>query len=189
MGFRDAMNPFAKPDFSTPGGGARSGARIGSAFGPIGMGIGALGGWFAGRQAQGRLTDLGNKGADMQQSWNDRRGAAMWGSSSTPMSQFAGIGAGVDPANGGDTITDDLGITDYGEGGGGAGTGVEIGHGGGGGPMGMQYSAAGGGSGGGVWQGGGGMHSYVVNSPSLSASNYSGIDSGQGRKRGTSPNT
>lgn len=189
MGFRDAMNPFAKPDFSTPGGGARSGARIGSAFGPIGMGFGALAGWFAGRQAQGRLTDLGNKGADMQQSWNDRRGAAMWGSSSTPMSQFAGIGAGVDPANGGDTITDDLGITDYGEGGGGAGTGVDIGHGGGGGPMGMQYSAAGGGSGGGVWQGGGGMHSYVVNSPSLSASNYSGIDSGQGRKRGTSPNT
>jgi len=181
MGF----NPFEKPDFSGPGAGARSGTRIGAAFGPIGMGIGALGGWFAGRQAQGRLADLGNKGADLQQAWNDRRGAAMWGASQSPMSQFTG---GLEPMTGDDTITDDLGITDYGPGDGG-GAGVDMGHGAGGGPMGMQYSAAGGGSGGGVWQGGGGMHSYTVNSPSLSASNYSGIDPGQGRKKGTSPRT
>ena len=186
------MRMFEKPDFSGPGAGARSGARLGAAFGPVGLAVGALGGWFAGRQAQGRMTDLGNKGADLQQSWNDRRSADMWGADSSPMSQFAGFGAGVDPANGGDTITDDLGITDYGagDGAGGAGeSGMDIGHGSGGGPMGMQYSAAGGGSGGGVWQGGGGMHSYTVNSPSLSASNYSGIDPGQGRKKGTSPRT
>ena len=189
MGF---MNPFQKPDFSTPGSGAQSGARMGAAFGPIGMGIGALGGWIAGRQSQGRLMDLGNRSASLQQSWNERRSADIWGGNSSPMDQFSGFGAGVDPANGGDTITDDLGITDYGAGDGGGGTsgaGVDIGRGSGGGPLGMQYSAAGGSSGGGVWQGGGGMHSYTVNGPSLSASNYQGIDPGQGRKKGASPRT
>jgi len=49
------------------------------------------------------------------------------------------------------------------------------------------YSQAGGGYGAGVANGGGGMHSFAVNMPSLSASNYQGIDPGQGRRRGTSP--
>jgi len=40
------------------------------------------------------------------------------------------------------------------------------------------YSQAGGGYGAGVWNGGGGMRSYQVNSGSLSPSNYSGIGGG-----------
>jgi len=51
----------------------------------------------------------------------------------------------------------------------------------------FSYSQAGGGSGAGLWDGGGGMRSFVVNTGSLNSSNYSGIDSGQGRKKGTSP--
>lgn len=60
-------------------------------------------------------------------------------------------------------------------------------------PSGFSYSQAGGGSGAGVWNGGGGMHSYTVNSGSLSPSNYSGISGGgiargKGRENGTSQN-
>lgn len=177
MGFRDAMNPFQKPDFSTPGAGASSGARIGSAFGPIGTGIGALGGWIAGRVSQGRLTDLANRGASLQQSWNERRSADIWGGNSSPMGQFSGFGAGVDPGAP-DNIGDALGITDYSDrGGGGSGGGFEVRSSGSIMPTGSQtagYSVAGGGFGAGVGQGGGGMRSYQVNSGSLSASNYTG---------------
>lgn len=50
------------------------------------------------------------------------------------------------------------------------------------------YSQAGGGSGAGTWAGGGGMHSYQVNSGSLSPSNYGGIAHGRGRENGVHPN-
>jgi len=42
------------------------------------------------------------------------------------------------------------------------------------------YSQAGGGFGAGVWNGGGGMHSFQVNSGSLSPSNYGGLSGGGG---------
>jgi hypothetical protein len=46
------------------------------------------------------------------------------------------------------------------------------------------YSQAGGGYGAGVMNGGGGMHSFQVNSGSLSPSNYGGIGGGGGQGYG-----
>lgn len=55
----------------------------------------------------------------------------------------------------------------------------------------LGYSSAGGSYGAGVAFGGGGMHSYQVNSGSLSPSNYSGIGGiahGRGKENGVNPN-
>lgn len=52
----------------------------------------------------------------------------------------------------------------------------------------LGYSQAGGSYGAGVAFGGGGMHSYQVNSGSLSPSNYAGIAHGRGKENGVNPN-
>ncbi len=187
-------NPFQRPDFSSPGAGARSGARLGSIVGPagtvIGGGIGALAGWISSRRERAAAS---NPATTM---WGNN-GVPSAAAASAPMGQFAGgFGAGVDPGAP-DNIGDALGITDYSDrGGGGHGEGYDMRTSGSIMPTGsasMGYSAAGGGFGAGVWQGGGGTRSIQVNSGSLSPSNYGGIGGGgiakgRGKENGVNPN-
>lgn len=164
---------------------AAQGARAGSAFGPIGLAIGALGGWLYGRQQAGRLQSAGSRQIG---GMNDRLAQGIWGSntsssspaaapSEAPMSQFAGFGAGVDPGRAGGG----------GAGGPGGGEGYDLLASGSIMPTGsasMGYSAAGGGFGGGVWQGGGGTHVTYVNPPTGGG----GIAKGKGKENGVNPN-
>jgi len=150
----------------------------------IGAGIGALGGWLSGRNI-GQTVAASNANAA---GLNDRLAAGVNWDIGGPLSQFSGATVSQ-PMIGDDSITDDLGMSDFGTGreGDALASGGDPGAGMGGGAhpsSGFSYSAAGGGSGAGVWQGGGGMHSYQVNSGSLSPSNYAGIGGGIARGRG-----
>jgi hypothetical protein len=91
---------------------AARGARMGAAAGPVGLALGALGGWIYGRVQQGRLQAMsGNSAAAMADRQANRTD---WGLGDSPLAQFDSFGHG-EPTRDDGNIGSEIGITDWGD--------------------------------------------------------------------------
>lgn len=100
-------------DISSTRSAMQTGMRAGSAFGPLGMALGALSGWMYDRHQSGRLQQMGNNLIGKQ---NDRLAATNDFSlnDSSPLAQFDDMGRGqASPTSNPNSVLPDLGITDW----------------------------------------------------------------------------